>query len=65
MADRNIDIQTASDTVGTYFEELMDRYLDARKRLPSWGPEIDAGVSLYMDAMAHWVKGNLEYAPFT
>ncbi|KAE9408444.1 terpenoid synthase [Gymnopus androsaceus JB14] len=37
MADRNIDIQTASDTVGTYFEELMDRYLDARKRLPSWG----------------------------
>lgn len=65
MKDNNIDLQAASDLVGVQFKVLMDRHLDARKRLPSWGPETDAGVARYMDAMAHWVRGNLEYVHST
>lgn len=60
MKDRNIELQAASDYIGTYFKVLMDRYLDARKRIPSWGPDVDPGVARYMDATAHWVRGNLE-----
>ncbi|KAE9398703.1 terpenoid synthase [Gymnopus androsaceus JB14] len=62
MTYRNIDIQTAADTVGTYCEELMDRFFDAGKRLPSWGSEIDADVARYMDAMARWVKGHIDWS---
>ncbi|KAJ3756329.1 isoprenoid synthase domain-containing protein [Lentinula raphanica] len=62
MKEKNLDLQGASDYVGSYFKILMDRYLDARKCLPTWGPEVDAGVALYLDATAHWVRGNLDWS---
>lgn len=65
MKERNINLQAASDIIGKHFKILMDSYLDASKRLPSWGSEIDSNVACYMDAMAHWVKGNLEYVHST
>lgn len=61
MKERNIDLQAASDIIGKHFKILMDSYLEARKHLPSWDPETDGNVARYMEATAHWVKGNLEY----
>ncbi|KAF9060477.1 isoprenoid synthase domain-containing protein [Rhodocollybia butyracea] len=62
MKAKNIDLQAACDHVGTYFNELMDRYVDARARMPSWGPEIDASVAQYLDATAHWIRGNVDWS---
>jgi hypothetical protein len=60
MKDKSIDLQTASDHVGAYFKKLMDRYVDARVRMPSWGPEIDTSVTQYLEATAYWVRGSIE-----
>ncbi|KAJ3766764.1 isoprenoid synthase domain-containing protein, partial [Lentinula raphanica] len=62
MKENNIDLQAASDCVGSYFKQLMDRHVDARKRLPSWGPEIDADVARWLAAMIRWVRGNLDWS---
>jgi hypothetical protein len=62
MRGRQIDLQAASDEVGVYFKELMDRFMTDRTRLRSWGPSIDADVERYVKAMGHWVIGNLEWS---
>jgi hypothetical protein len=62
MEERGIGLQAASDEVGTYFKELMDRFMADRERLRSWGPSIDANVQRYVEAMGHWVIGNLEWS---
>ncbi|KAJ3828465.1 isoprenoid synthase domain-containing protein [Lentinula raphanica] len=60
MKEKNINLQAASDNVGAHFKQLMDRYVEARERLPSWGPEIDVDVSRWLAATIRWVRGNLE-----
>jgi hypothetical protein len=60
MTAKNIDLQAASDYVGVYFKELIDRYLVARAKLQSWGPIVDRDVARYVEATAHWARGNLE-----
>jgi hypothetical protein len=62
MKERRLDLQTASDEVGVYFKELMDRFIADKTRLRSWGPSIDADVQRYVEAMGHWVIGNLEWS---
>ncbi|KIK62503.1 hypothetical protein GYMLUDRAFT_164402 [Collybiopsis luxurians FD-317 M1] len=62
MKEYSIDLQAAADYVGVYFEQLMKCFLDARTRIPSFGLEVDAGVVRYLDAMAHWVRGNLDWS---
>jgi hypothetical protein len=62
MKDRACDLQTASDLIGAHYAELMACYLADRKRLPSFGPHIDADVRLYMRAMENWPIGNLEWS---
>jgi hypothetical protein len=62
MRDRQIDLQAASDEVGVYFKILMDRFTADRTRLRSWNSSIDADVERYIEAMEHWVIGNLEWS---
>ena len=40
----------------------MDRFVENKKRLPAWGPHVDAGVAAYVTAMEYWVVGNLEWS---
>jgi hypothetical protein len=61
MNAHNLDLQQACDYVGVYFEKLMGRFLSAKARMPSWDPELDAAVAMYVDAMSDWIRGNLEY----
>jgi hypothetical protein len=62
MKARGCDLQTASDLIGAHYAELMERYLADRKRLPSFSPQIDADVRLYVRAMENWPIGNLEWS---
>lgn len=61
MKTKNIDTQAAFDYVGTYFADLMAKFVSARANVPSWSADIDAGVQKYFDGIEHWIKGNLEY----
>ena len=60
--EKNIDIQAASDYVGIYFGQLMDRFVAEKVRLPSFGSALDTAVARYVDAMGQWVIGNLEWS---
>ena len=62
MKDKGVDLQTASDMVGEHFKRLMDRFVEGKGKLPSWGMEVDAAVAAYVRAMEHWVVGNLEWS---
>ncbi|THV01906.1 terpenoid synthase [Dendrothele bispora CBS 962.96] len=62
MKAYNFDLQQACDYVGIYFKKLMVRFMLAKTRLPSWGPAVDAEVARYVDAMGHWIRGNLDWS---
>ncbi|KAL0574236.1 Sesquiterpene synthase 10 [Marasmius crinis-equi] len=63
MKHRKMSLQAACDYVGHHCQCLMDRYLSARERLPSWGSvELDRDVARYAEACGHWIKGNLDWS---
>ncbi len=62
MREKNIDLQAASDLVGEHFRVLMDRFMETKTRLPSYGSGVDSAVAQYVAAMEHWVIGNLEWS---
>ena len=59
MEENCFDLQGACDYAGLLFGDLMNRFVAERKKLPSWGPGLDEDVSRYVDAIGHWVVGNL------
>ncbi|KAF9223477.1 terpenoid synthase [Gyrodon lividus] len=64
MQEEDIGIQGALDRAGVVFGRLMNRYLRDKTGIPCWGAEIeiDADVTRYVDAIVHWVVGNLEWS---
>ena len=59
MEANGFNLQQAVDRAGRIWGDLMNRFVEERKRLPSWGPELDRDVNRYVDAIGHWVVGNL------
>ena len=62
MAEKHVNLQTASDLVGQQFKGLMERFTEGKKLLPSWGLQVDATVASYVNAMEHWIIGNLDWS---
>lgn len=62
MQDKHVDRQTAADLVGEHFKKLMDTFIVTKKKLPSWGLDVDSAVAAYVAAMEHWVIGNLDWS---
>jgi hypothetical protein len=62
MKERGLDLQDAVDCAGKLFGEVMEGFATDKARLPSWGTIIDANVAAYVEAMGHWVIGNLEWS---
>ncbi|KAK1229843.1 Sesquiterpene synthase Agr1 [Marasmius sp. AFHP31] len=56
------DLQTAMDYVGDLCKQSIDRFLNDRAQLPSWGPEIDRQVDIYADGLADWIVGALHWS---
>lgn len=57
-----MDLQTASNQVGEHFQMLMNKFVEGKKNLPSWGAAVDTAVAGYVKAMEHWVIGNLVWS---
>ncbi|KAI0649319.1 terpenoid synthase [Trametes meyenii] len=62
MQEKAIGLQAASDFVGVHFADLMSRFVEVKKQLPSFGAGLDDAVAKYVEAMQHWVIGNLEWS---
>ena len=61
MEANNCTLQDAVDRSKVLFGDLMSRFIAERKRLPSWGPDLDRDVSLYVDTLCYWIVGNLHW----
>ena len=59
---QGMDLQEAMDEAGMHFVQAMEQFLADRACMPLWGPDIDPAVSSYIESMAQWVVGNLDYS---
>ncbi|PFH50636.1 hypothetical protein AMATHDRAFT_3814 [Amanita thiersii Skay4041] len=62
MNEHGLDLQSAVDFVGAMCKQSIDRFKQERANLPSWGPEIDREVSIYVDGLADWIVGSLHWS---
>jgi hypothetical protein len=62
MNQEGVDLQTAVDFVGDMCKQSIDRFQEERSRLPSWGPEIDRDVAIYVEGLADWIVGSLHWS---
>ncbi|KAH9478347.1 Sesquiterpene synthase Agr1 [Psilocybe cubensis] len=62
MNQEGIDLQEAVDFVGNMCKQSIDRFNEERRALPSWGPEIDRDVAIYVDGLANWIVGSLHWS---
>ncbi|PPQ77980.1 hypothetical protein CVT25_015447 [Psilocybe cyanescens] len=62
MNQEGIDLQEAVDFVGNMCKQSIDRFNEERRALPSWGPEVDRDVAIYVDGLANWIVGSLHWS---
>ena len=62
MCHHGMSLQGAVDFVGDLCKKTIDRFIENRAKLPSWGPEIDAQVQVYVQGLADWIVGSLHWS---
>jgi hypothetical protein len=62
MHHHGMNLQEAVDFVGDLYKKSIDRFTEDRARLPSWGPEIDAQVQVYVQGLADGIVGTLHWS---
>jgi len=62
MNERGLDLQAAVDFVGEMCKSAIDRFKTERANLPSWGLEIDRQVVIYVQGLADWIVGSLNWS---
>ena len=62
MHSKRLDLQGAADAVGTRYAALVRTYLDAKRRLPSFGVRADALVAAHAAVFEAWAAGNLDWS---
>jgi hypothetical protein len=62
MKYRGLDLQSSVDYVGDMCKGAIDRFIAERECLPSWGPEIDEQVKIYVDGLTGWIVGSLHWS---
>lgn len=58
MKQRNLSLQEAVDFVGELCKTSIKRFESERKILPSWGPEVDRDVAIYVTGLQNWIVGS-------
>jgi hypothetical protein len=62
MNDRGLDLQSAVDFVGDMCKKAYDRFQENREMLPSWGPDVDPQVKIYVNGLADWIVGSMNWS---
>ena len=58
MAEYNLGVQDALNWLGTYNDGVISRFLSDLKQIPSWDPDTDRKVQMYIDGVGQWVRAN-------
>ncbi|KZT25783.1 terpenoid synthase [Neolentinus lepideus HHB14362 ss-1] len=62
MKQKRVSLQSAVDFVGAMCKQSIDRFVEDRAQLPSWGPSIDSAVARYVQGLADWIVGSLHWS---
>ncbi len=57
MRYHGLTLQEAVDYVGNLCEETINAFIENKKRIPYWGPEIDDMVQIYVKGLQDWIVG--------
>ena len=58
MAEYHLGLQDALNWLETYTDAVVSRFLCDLKQVPSWDPDTDRKVQMYIDGVGQWVRGN-------
>jgi hypothetical protein len=58
MAEYNLGLQDALVWLGTYTDAIVSRFLSNLKGIPSWDPDTDKRVQMYIEGVGQCVRGN-------
>ncbi|KAI9057325.1 terpenoid synthase [Trametes sanguinea] len=62
MHMNGVDRQEAIELAGELWRKTLDWFFECRKVVPSWGPEIDRQVALYIQGLEDWIIANAEWS---
>lgn len=57
MQEKGYSLQEAVDFVGDLCKKTIERFDLEKKNLPSWGPDRDREVAMYVDGLQNWIVG--------
>lgn len=50
-------LQSAMDYAGSLCAQTIDTFTENKKRVPSWGPQVDDMVARYVHGLQDWIVG--------
>lgn len=62
MHEKCIGLQEAVDYVGELCRQRLDTFTDNLECIPSWGPEVDRDVQIYVKGLQDWIVGWLHWS---
>lgn len=62
---RGLDLQSAVDFVGDLCKQTIDAFVENQRSLPSFGPELDRDVAMYVQGLQDWLVGSLHWSFMT
>ncbi|KAH9928095.1 terpenoid synthase [Fomitopsis serialis] len=65
MTHKKLTLQEAVDYVGNLCKDTIDGFMENEKRVPSWGPEVDREVAIYVKGLRDWIVGSLHWSFMT
>jgi hypothetical protein len=57
MAEYHLGLQDAFNWLETYTDAVISRFLSNLKQIPSWDPDTDRKVQMYIDGVGQWARG--------
>ncbi|KAI0374636.1 terpenoid synthase [Pilatotrama ljubarskyi] len=57
-----LDLQGAVDFVGDLCKQTIDAFVENRQNIPSFGPELDRDVAMYVQGLQDWIVGSLHWS---
>ncbi|KZT04738.1 terpenoid synthase [Laetiporus sulphureus 93-53] len=61
----DLEQQAAIDYAADMVIKTIERFLAIKAELPSWGPEVDALVEVYVQGLEDWIGANAEWSFMT
>ncbi|KAG8730140.1 hypothetical protein FRC12_020472 [Ceratobasidium sp. 428] len=65
MWDKQLNLEDAMEYVDELTRKRTQEYVEAKKKLRSFGPELDPQVALYVQGIEYWVQGSIDWTFMT